>query len=86
MPVSKSPAMRGHDGRSVSVQLGGIEQTQYSAAAGQWEAARSLERDAVARVRSALLLRGGERIQQVAIAAALFGAARSVALNAGGAR
>ena len=30
MTDSKSPAMRGHDGRSVSVQLGGIEQLKIN--------------------------------------------------------
>lgn len=76
---------------SQTVRLGEFKQHHQDTPNGgvpasQWEEARSLQRQASDCARAALLLRGGDRLQQVAIAAALFGAARSVALNAGGAR
>ncbi len=70
------------------VQVCGVERAEVTETAGlaQWEAARDLERSALARARSALMLRGAERLQQCAIATALALASRSTALSAGGTR
>lgn len=86
MPINKSPAMRGHSGRSLSVQLGGIEQLQHSPAAAFWEDAREMERRSVASAREALIMRGSERFQALALASTYAFAARDLALTGRGAR
>ena len=81
MTDRKSPAMRGHDGRSVSVQLGGIEQAQHTADAVRLQLAAYREADA--RLQSALALRGGERLRCIAIAACLRNAAYQAGISGG---
>lgn len=69
MTDSKSPAMGIHDGRSVSVQLGGFEHHHRNPEPLALQLA--LSRDAEHRIRAALTLRGGERLRAIAIAACL---------------
>lgn len=81
MTDSKSPAMGIHDGRSVSVQLGGIEQAQHNADASAHQLAAYRQADD--HFRAALSMRGGERLRCIAVAACLRHAAYRAGLSGG---
>lgn len=84
MTDSKPPAMRGHDGRSVSVQLGGFEPDQDTPHPLVHQLATYREADAL--LRAALIQRGDERLRSIAIAACLRNAAVQAGIHAGAVR
>ena len=81
----ENPATRGAAGSSVSVLLAGREPTDLTPEnyRDQWDEARRLERTSIVQARSALLLRGADRIHALALASAYAIAARTAAHSAG---
>ena len=85
---SENPASaRGVAGVPFSEELGGLRQkvepTRKAPSDQQWSTAREYERQSICLARSALLMRGADRFQSLAIASALAFAARDAALIAG---
>lgn len=78
---------RGVAGVSFSEELGSLRQkaepTRNPPADQPWSKAREYERQSIGLARSALLMRGADRFQSLAIASALALAARDAALIAG---
>lgn len=84
-PDSKNPATRGATGLVSVFKLGGQERRNPNPerSRNQWDEARRLERVSVIKARSALLLRGADRLQTLALASAYASAARVAAHSAG---
>lgn len=87
-PAKEKPAIaRGEAGLPFSHGLGGFreksEPTRNPPSEQPWSAAREYERQSVGFARSALLMRGADRFQSLAIASAMALAARDAALIAG---
>ena len=88
--TKEKPAVaRGGAGFPLSQGLGGFhensdrEPTRTPPADQPWSMAREYERQSIGLARSALLMRGADRFQSLAIASALALAARDAALIAG---
>ncbi len=84
-PDSKNPATRGATGYVFVFKLAGQEHREPTSELprDQWDEARRLERTSIVQARSALLLRGADRIHALALAAAYAIAARTAAHSAG---
>lgn len=86
--ANEKPAIaRGEAGFAISQGLGGLreklEPTRNPPSDQPWSKAREYERQSVGLARSALLMRGADRFQSLAIASAMALAARDAALIAG---
>lgn len=84
-PDSRNPATRGATGSVSMFSFGGKEHREPTPEPhrDQWDEARRLERTSIVQARSALLLRGADRIHALALASAYAIAARTAANSAG---